>query len=261
MTGLASARSRTAPRVAVVTGASRGLGRRVVERLAGGGYAVVSCATGPTPPGVGEALHLAVDVTDPEAVDRLVRGAVDRFGRLDLLVNNAGYANPPAPLSETADAIAQRCFATNVLGPYATMRRALPVMVRQPDGGVVVNVASRAGLVPVPRLAAYSASKSALVSLTLAIAKELDGTPVVAFSVCPGGMDTEMRRAVYGADDAREQQAPDRVAEVVVELATRRTLRGQPAPSGAAIVVAQGSEPAVVEWPRDSRGHSRFTLG
>jgi NAD(P)-dependent dehydrogenase (short-subunit alcohol dehydrogenase family) len=251
----------TLPPVAVVTGATRGLGKAVVERLVPEGYRVVTCSTTAAAPGVGESLHRAADLADPKAAEGLLREVVDRFQRVDVLVNNAGYANRPAPLPETSDAIAQRCFATNVLGPYSLMRLVIPVMASQDRGGVIVNIASRAAIVPVPLLAAYSASKSALVSLTLAVSKEIHDPRVVCVSVCPGGMDTEMREALYGSTDARGQQDPRRVAGVVVEVATRRSLRGQPVPSGAAILVAKDEEPSLLEWPRDVRGHRRFTFG
>ena len=247
--------------VALVTGAGRGLGRLVAGALVRSGARVLTCSTRATPPGVGERWHAAVDVTDPSAAGRLVREATDRFHRLDVLVNNAGYANAPALLPETPEAIAQRCFSTNALAPMALMARAIPVMLAQPAGGVIVNVASRAGVVPVPRLAAYSASKSALVSLTLAVAKEYPDSRLVCVCVCPGGMDTEMREAVFGAEDARGQQPPERVADVILEIATRRSVGGRSVPSGAAIVVAKGEDPQVIDWPADARGHRRFTLG
>ncbi len=165
--------------VALVTGAGRGLGRAVTRALVGRKYCVVTCSTSSAAPGLGEALHRRVDVSDPAAVDAFMDEMVARFGRLDVLVNNAGYANAPTPISGTSEEVARRCFGTNVLGPFSLMRRALPVMLAQPEGGVVVNIASRAALAPVPGLAAYSASKTALVSLTLAAAKEVDETRVL----------------------------------------------------------------------------------
>jgi NAD(P)-dependent dehydrogenase (short-subunit alcohol dehydrogenase family) len=247
-------------RVAVVTGAGRGLGRAVARELSARGYQVVTCSTSERGPGVGEALHHRADVTDPVAVDALVEAALGRWGHIDVVVNNAGYANAPSPLQDTSNEIAGRCFATNVLGPYFLLRRVLPGLIARPGGGVVINIASRAGIVPVPGLAAYSASKSALVSLTLALAKEVADERVLCVAICPGGMDTEMRAAVYGPEDARRQLDPLRVAEVVVELATARSLNGRPVPSGSAVLVTKESGATLMEWPRDDRGHQRISL-
>ena len=90
--------------------------------------------------GVGEVLHREADVTDPAAVDQIVQATLSRWGRIDVLVNNAGYAPTPAQISETTNEAARRCFATNVLGPYYFLRRVLPGMVALPGGGVVIDV-------------------------------------------------------------------------------------------------------------------------
>ncbi len=244
------------PRVAIVTGAGRGLGRAVARELAVRGCQVVTCSTGEAGPGVGEVLHLRADVTDPHAVDRLVEATLGRWGRIDVLVNNAGYTAAPAAISETTDEVARRCVETNLLGPLFLLRRVLPGMNASSSGGVVINVASRAGITPVPGLAAYSASKSALVSLTLAAAKERPDGKVLFVSICPGGMDTDMRVAVYGEDDARRQLDPLRVADLVAELATARTVNGRVVRSGAAVLVTKDAEVQVIEWPPDERGHA-----
>ena len=250
----------TTPRVVLVTGASRGLGKVVAREFASRGWLVGTCSTTREAPGVGEAFHRPTDVTDPAAVEEFVSSALARFHRVDVLINNAGFANASASVAETSDEIALRCFTTNVLGPYYLIRRILPVMTALPGGGVIVNVASRAGMVPVPGLAAYSASKSALVSLTLAVAKELGSSKVLCVSVCTGGMDTEMRAVAYGPESARGQLDPLRVASVVVELATERSLEGRPVRSGAAVLVTKESGITVMEWPRDERGHERLSL-
>jgi len=244
-----------APKVAVVTGASRGLGRRIAQDLVRSGLVVAANARSRERPGVGEGLYRAFDVSDVPSVDRFVKDAVSRFGRIDVLVNNAGFANAATPIPDTDEEVVAKCFEINLFGPAAFMRRVLPVMAGQPEGGVVVNIASRAGVTPVPGLAAYSASKSALVAFTLAAAKEYAGSRVLCVAVCPAGMNTEMRSTVYGADDAAGQMAPERVSEVVVELATQRTVNGASPDSGAAVVIPRDGEPIVVNWPLDSRGH------
>ena len=243
------------PKVAVVTGASRGLGRQVAQDLVRFGFVVAAGARTRERPGVGEGLYRAFDVSDTPSVDRFVKDTVSRFGRIDVLVNNAGFANPATSIPDTEEAVVAKCFEINLFGPAALMRRVLPVMAAQPDGGVLINIASRAGVTPVPGLAAYSASKSALVAYTLAAAKEYAGSRVLCIAVCPAGMNTELRSGVYGANDAAGQMAPERVSEVVVELAMSRSVGGAAPETGAAVVIPPEGEPIVINWPLDSRGH------
>lgn len=240
--------------VAVVTGGNRGLGGAIAADLVRRGYRVATCSTSTRPPGLGEALHRRVDVTDAAAVEAFVTELHRQFGRVDVLVNNAGYSQAPSPLAQTPEEVARACFATNVLGPYFLLRRVLPLMLAQPEGGAIVNIASRAALVPVPGLAAYSASKTALVALTLALAKEAGNDRVFCVAVCPGGINTEMRAALYGAADAGLQLDPKVVATLVGDLATDRALEGRAVRSGSAVLVTRDDGVTVLDWPEDARG-------
>jgi len=243
-------------RVAVVTGATRSLGREVARGLVARNFDVVTCALGDAVPGVGEALHQRVDLRDPSAVGRFAAAIRARFGRVDAVVNNAGFVPAVAPLPESSFEDAERTFATNVLGPISLLRETLPLLVAAPGGGVVVNVASRAALTPVPGLASYSASKSALVALTLDLAKENPEDRLWCAAVCPGGLNTEMRAKLYGAEDARQQLLPEVVARVIVEIVADRTVGGTRFRSGSAVLVTKEGGASVVEWPPDVRGHA-----
>ncbi|MGI0054114.1 MAG: SDR family oxidoreductase [Thermoplasmata archaeon] len=247
-------------RVAIVTGARRGLGEQICRELVRGGFQVATCARSPEPPQLGEALHRGVDVADPDSVKRFVGEVLGLWGRIDVLVNNAGVSHGVSPLQETDDAAVQESIRTNLLGPYFVMKQVLPVMLRQPEGGVVVNVASRAGITPVPGLAAYSASKAGLVALTLAAAKELRNTPVFVASVCPGGMRTNLRADLFGEDNARTQQDPNDVAGVVIELIDGRTVKGHEVPAGSSIVVSEPEGIRVIAWPTDERGFEHLVF-
>lgn len=249
-----------AHRVAMVSGASRGLGHLLAREFVRNGYALAACARSPRPPDLDECLYSQVDVGDPPLVDHFVRDALRRFGRIDVLVNDAGFANPPAPIEATDDDVVGQCFATNVLGPAAFLKRVVPVMVRQPEGGVIISIASRAGVTPVPGLAAYSASKTALVALTLAVAKEVAESRILCVSVCPAGMNTEMRASVYGKGDADRQMDPRLVVDLVMELATRRTAKGVAVPSGSAILISSETGPVIRTWSKDDRGFESLSL-
>ena len=214
-------------KTAIVTGASRGLGAQIARRLRGAGIQVVGCSrTSPNP----------VDVRNSSQVNRLVADVLAETGRIDVLINNAGFVQSLRRLERTSDENLLNAFQTNVFGPFYTMRSVIPAMVKR-NKGIIINIASKSAIYPVPKLAVYSASKSALVTLTQAVAKELRDTKVVCLAVCPAGMRTAMRAAVYGDENAKEQQSTQRVANIVCEIATNGTASGRPASQGSCIII------------------------
>lgn len=166
-------------KVAVVSGGDSGIGAAVVARLRrGGATAMVADLTGERP----------VDVTDAAAVDALAEQVRDSWGRCDILVNCAGALAMGTAL-EVDEADWDKAFAVNVRGPWLMCRAFLPLM---PNGSAIVNVSSAAGLRPIPDMAAYVASKSALVGLTRAMALDHADLGVRVNCVCPGLVDTPM---------------------------------------------------------------------
>ena len=184
-------------RVALVTGAGRGIGRRVALELAGRGYAVsVNDLREPEEVlgelrGTGaEALSVPGDVSDEADVWEMVRAVVDRFGRIDVLVNNAGVSFI-TPAEETSLADWNRTLAVNLTGPFLTCREFGKAMLERGQGSIV-NISSVAGLLGVSDRAAYNASKHGLVGLTRTLASEWGGRGVRVNAVCPGWVKTEM---------------------------------------------------------------------
>ncbi len=177
-------------KVAIVTGASAGIGRAVARKLAERGARVALVArTRETlareAAAIGErAAAFPLDVTDLAALAALPRKVVERFGRLDIVVNNAGVNHRGAVRTVAADALAA-IVLTNLTAPIVLTRAALDHL---PPDGAVVNVASLAGMVPVPHEATYSASKAGLRAFTRALAAEQPSLRVA--SVCPGPVDT-----------------------------------------------------------------------
>ena len=191
--------------VAIVTGASRGLGYAIAEQYAAEGMKVVAAARS-----VEDLEKLAADhpdavevarcdVTDPDAVSALVGVALDRFGRLDVVVNNAGIA-PASPFVDMDIAEWERVMAVNVIGPVALTRAAGAVFLDQ-GHGKVINVASLSGLRGKPVLAAYSASKGALLRFTEAVASEWAGRGVQVNAIAPGAFETAAQAAVLEDPD------------------------------------------------------------
>jgi NAD(P)-dependent dehydrogenase (short-subunit alcohol dehydrogenase family) len=184
-------------RVAVITGAARGIGRKVALTLAGGGYAVAANdlkapeGTVEELKGIGaDTLSLPGDVSDEGAVRGMVEVVIDELGRVDVLVNNAGVSLI-SPAEETTLADWQRLLEVNLTGPFLMCREFGKEMLRRGSGSVV-NVSSVAGLLGVADRAAYDASKHGLVGLTRTLAAEWGGRGVRVNAVCPGWVKTEM---------------------------------------------------------------------
>ena len=197
-------------RLAVVTGAARGIGRRVALVLAERGYAVaVNDLSAPEETlreleRVGaEAAAIPGDVSDEKSVREMVRGVMEGFGRVDVLVNNAGIS-AIVPAEQTTLADWNRTLAVNLTGPFLMSRGFGREMLRRGSGSIV-NISSVAGLVGVADRAAYNASKHGLIGLTRTLAAEWGGRGVRVNAVCPGWVKTEMDqedRASGGYTDA-----------------------------------------------------------
>ena len=178
-------------RVALVTGAGSGIGRAVAVALAADGFTVVLAGRRPdalaeTAAAIGtDPVVQPTDVTDVSSVDALFAAIDQRFGRLDLLFNNAGVGAPPVPLDELTLAHWQRAVDTNLTGSFLCAQRAMGMMKRQdPGGGRIINNGSISAHTPRPNSAPYTATKHAITGLTKSIA--LDGRP---FGITCGQID------------------------------------------------------------------------
>jgi NAD(P)-dependent dehydrogenase (short-subunit alcohol dehydrogenase family) len=215
-------------RVALVTGAGRGIGRATAEALAAEHYTVVVAelrsdlgrrAERALVNSGGEAVFLRTDVSDPASVEKTVRAVVDRFGQIDYLVNNAGVLKP-GQLVKLPLRYLERMLAVNLRGPILVSRAVLPVMLRQRSGSII-NVASQLGKVGIAEYATYCATKFGVVGFSQALADELAGTEIGVWAVCPGLVDTAMaRQAGVTARERRGLIRPAAVAQVIVGLAT-----------------------------------------
>ena len=186
--------------VAIVTGASRGIGATVARRLAADGFAVVVNYAGNAAAAAdvvaeiaaagGHATAVQADVADPAAARVLFDEAVRAYGRVDVLVNNAGVmpTNMPA-LVDTDDATFDRMFHINVKGSFNTMREAVK---RLQAGGRIVNFSSTVVGLATPGYTAYAASKAAIETMTNILAKELRGRQITVNAVAPGPTATDL---------------------------------------------------------------------
>jgi 3-oxoacyl-[acyl-carrier protein] reductase len=213
-------------KTAIVTGASRGIGRQVALRLAREGIAVTAVARSEAllaalarsalPPGSAEITAHACDVRDEAAVVRVVAAHVARVGRLDVLVNNAGVG-VFKPLEDTSYAEFSSTIEVNAGGTFLFTKAALPHMKRQGDGDII-NVASVVAVKGYANQCAYGASKHAVLGLTKALAVEAQPHGVRVRSICPGGVDTELLAAARPDLDRSGLIRPEDIAELVVFL-------------------------------------------
>jgi NAD(P)-dependent dehydrogenase (short-subunit alcohol dehydrogenase family) len=182
--------------VAVITGAAQGIGRQIAETLAARGYALALNDVrmpGETLAVVSrsvECLPLVGDVSEESTVERFAREVFDRFGRVDVLVNNAGISCI-SPAETTSASELRRVLEVNLVAPFL-LCRAFGTMMLEAGSGSIVNIASIAGLMGVADRAAYNASKHGLVGLTRTLAAEWGSRGVRTNAVCPGWVKTAM---------------------------------------------------------------------
>lgn len=222
-------------KVAIVTGASRGIGASIAERLASDGLTVVVNYSGNVAPAEelvrkiegkgGKAISAQADVSDAKAVARMFDSAEAAFGRIDVLVNNAGILKT-LPLAETSDEEFDRHFAINAKGTFNTMREAAK---RLQSGGRIINFSSTTLALNMPGYAVYNGTKAAVEAFTHVFAKEMRGRDITVNAVAPGPIATDL--FLTGKSDELIAQfaimpplerlgQPDDIAKIVAFLAS-----------------------------------------
>lgn len=221
--------------IALITGASRGLGRALAIAYAKQGASLVINSRSNSAQELGETeamlralnapvLRVVADVSQRADVERLTAEALAHFGRVDILVNNASALGPtPMPfLADTPIEEFENVLQTNVSGPFMLTRALVGQMLARGSGSII-NVSSDAGVAGYPTWGAYGVSKAALDHMTRVWAAELDGTGVRINSVDPGDMDTVMKRASEPGGDASQWAKPEAVTQVFVYLASKES--------------------------------------
>ena len=190
-------------RTVVVTGASRGLGLGLAQEFLAQGLDVAACARAAPPLSHGRCVTGSVDVTDAAAVERFAQEAIQRFGKIDLWVNNAGVLEPIEPLREVgADAFAEH-VAINLGGVFHGTQSFVRHVRSRAGGGVLINISSGAARKAYAGWSAYCAAKAGVDRLTECVALEEADAGLRAFSVAPGVIDTDMQAAIRGATESR----------------------------------------------------------
>lgn len=213
-------------KVVMITGASRGLGKALALAFAGEGANLVinSRNVDSLDPVAeeaggagGEVLAIPGDVSRSTHVEKLVEAAAERFGRIDVLVNNAGLLGPRVPIAEYPEDEWRKVLEANLTGPFLLSKAVIPYM---PEGGSIINVTSGVSIEGRAEWGAYSVSKFGVEGLTQILAAELEERGIRANSVDPGGMRTEMRAAAYPDEDPMSRITPEENTAVFLYLAS-----------------------------------------
>lgn len=216
-------------KTAIVTGASRGIGKAIALKLSALGYQVV--ATGRSATRLGElkteiensdglCLPLVMDMLELDAPSRIVKESMARFGQIDVLVNNAGISYSAA-ISETDEATWDRLHAVNARAPFFLCKEAIPHMENS-SNPVIINIASAVGIKGYVDQAAYGSSKHALTGFTKVLAKEVQQAGIRVHLISPGGVDTEMIREMRPDINSDELIQTLEIAELVEFLVSRK---------------------------------------
>ncbi len=215
--------------IAVVTGANRGIGAAIARRLASLGAHIILTARDMARLTIvsdeivaagGKAECHPCDVADPVQIERFAAGVLEKHGRCDVLVNNAGIGTFGGPLHAMAPVDWDRLMAINLRAPYLLLRAFAPAMLAAKRGHII-NISSLASRNPVPNAAAYAASKWGLNGLMISAAEELRQHQVRVSLVEPGSVRTEFGSGLSAEKSALGAIAPEDIAEIVAMLATQ----------------------------------------
>lgn len=211
--------------VAVVTGGAAGIGAEIVAQLRAHGATAIVWDLPNALDDTGDGLFGAVDVTRPDTLRAAATAALSRWGRIDCLVNNAGYAGPTVPLDAYDPAEWQRIVDIDLVGVFHACQAVVPAM-RQAGYGRIVNIASLAGKEGTPNASAYSAAKAGVLALTKSLGKELAMEGVLVNAIAPAAVRTRLLdqmspahvRTMIDKSPMHRLGEPDEVAEMVLWL-------------------------------------------
>jgi 3-oxoacyl-[acyl-carrier protein] reductase len=235
--------------VVVITGGGTGIGRATAHLFAEKGSAVIVCGRRPEPLAQtvqlieqrgGEALALSVDVRGSAQIKELTDEVLQRFGTIDVLVNNAGVAISK-PILETGENEWDEMLDVNLKGVFLFCKAVLPTMTRSRKG-VIINVSSVLGLRALANFGAYSASKFGVVGLTQALAKEIKHQNIRTYAVCPNLTSTAMQTSLSSKRISRLSMEPEKIAEKILALTSREIALE----SGGALVIDEQSPTLVL---------------
>ncbi|SRR5579883_1435508 len=212
--------------VVIITGGTKGLGRASVQKWLAEGWSVATCARDEVDIAKLEAevntpnlLSQVVDIADEVAVRGFVKRILERWKKVDVLINNASILGPRETIENYSEETWRKVMDVNVNGTFYFVKKVLPSMLEQKQG-VIVNVSSGAGVKGSKRWGAYAASKFAVEGLSQVLRSEVIDSGVRVYAFDPGAMQTEMRASAYPSEDPKQHPTPETIANILFDIAT-----------------------------------------
>jgi|SRR3989344_4533204 len=210
-------------KVIVITGASRGLGKALAGSFLDPGNILVLCSKNIKElKAVCDSLKnkkancypVRIDVSKKKDVVKLIQTTIKKFSKIDVIINNAGIIHKAKPLEKITDEEYNLCLKTNLDSVFYALKEVIPSMKKR-GVGTIVTISSTAGKRGNPDFAAYSTSKFAVTGLMQSAARYLGNYGIRCITILPAGMNTDMRKYILGEEDAKKQQTPKLVAEII----------------------------------------------
>ncbi len=227
----------------VITGASRGLGLSLVRKFIAAGDEVLAVSKTrkfwkalESLEGPGKLFTHQADLTIESQVKSLAKMVSRQARPLDILINNAGIGGELKLITHLSLKAFNEMISANLTSAFLMTKHFTPLFRKQGHPGLILNVSSMAGIRGVPKLFAYSASKYGLLALTQCTAKENLDVSLKCVTICPGGMNTQMRASLFGQKDASAQQSPNFVADIMLDIIEDRF----PVANGSDVVIRHG---------------------
>ena len=227
----------------ILTGASSGIGLELLRYLINNGADVFAASRrqkGILAEDEKKCQFEIIDLTNEDKVKQYVNRIISSAGKIDILINNAGVAQDLSLLEDLEYEEFQAVIKDNVMTTFNMIKYILPIMKKQ-NSGIIINVSSRSGRRGVPRLSAYCSAKFAVRGLTESVAKEVENNNIKCISISPGGVNTDMRRKLFGDKDAVKQQPTSRIIDIVVKILSEKIQ----VPNGADVLIVKDKKPVI----------------
>ena len=222
-------------KIIVITGGSTGLGNKLAELFIKSGSKVVICSRKKPKNLLNNQTWKKVDISKQDEIKKFTNWIKKEYGKIDILINNAGFVGELKTLDKINDVELEEYIKINFIGTFLMTKYSLGLIDKHNESWII-NISSQAAKKPVPNLSIYYATKSAVTSMTQALAKELEGTKLNCITICPAGINTNMRKKLFGKDDALKQQSTKSVGDLIKQI-VESTIKIQ---NGSVILIKQG---------------------
>ncbi|MBN18085.1 MAG: hypothetical protein CL758_01175 [Chloroflexi bacterium] len=204
-------------KIIVITGGSTGLGNKLAELFVKSDSKVIICSRKKPKNLLPNQIWKQVDISKQDEIKKFTNWIKKEYGKIDILINNAGFVGKLKTLDKINDSELEEYVKINFIGTFLMTKYSLRLIDKYNESWII-NISSQASKKPVPNLSIYSATKSAVTSMTQALAKELEGTKLNCITICPAGINTAMREKLFGKEDALKQQSTKSVADLIKQI-------------------------------------------